>query len=81
MTRDAAIPVLHRLVGVPTTRTIRGIPTEVLLGVEEGFPTECALALDNTAQIYKAFLTRRITTLAAERMREVCDALQITLAC
>lgn len=34
LTRDAAIPLLNALVAVPATRTVRGLPSEVLL--EEG---------------------------------------------
>jgi len=47
LTREAAVPVLRTLLAAPLTRRIRGIPTEVLLGRNDGMPEECAAALDN----------------------------------
>jgi len=41
LTRDEAIEVLDKLLAVPATTTIRGIPTEVPLGREDGMPSEC----------------------------------------
>ena len=38
LTRDPAIPLLKRVIAVPTTRSIRGIPTEVRLGPDDGLP-------------------------------------------
>lgn len=81
LTRDEALPVLNRIVGVPATRSARGIPSEVPLGREDGMPADCALAFDNLRLVRKSLLTRRITILRAERMTEVCDALSFTFAC
>lgn len=81
LTRDAAIPVLGALLAVPATRTIRDIPTEVLLGVEHGMPTDCALSLDNTTVVPKAFFTEPICTLDSESMNQVCRALAIATDC
>src|SRR6185312_10634401 len=38
LTRQAAIPVLNALLAVPATRTIRQIPTEVVLDIDDGMP-------------------------------------------
>ena len=40
LTRDSAVPVLSGLLVVPVTRTFRGIPTEVPIGIEHGMPSE-----------------------------------------
>jgi len=40
LTRQEAIHVLNALLAAPTTRTVRGIPTEVRLGLEDGMPEE-----------------------------------------
>lgn len=74
LTRDGAIPVLRRVVVVPATRTVRGIPTEVRLSVDDGMPEECALSFDNVSTIPKAALREQICTLGPERMAEVCQA-------
>ena len=74
MTRSAAIPVLNRVVTVPTTRTIRGIPTEVLLGPEDGMRDHCVLSFDNIVTLPKAVLTDRICVLGAARLHQACRA-------
>lgn len=81
LTRDEAIPVLNQVLGVPATRTIRGIPTEVALGAPDGMPADCALTLDNVTLIRVALCTDRITRLGFDRMNDVCAALRIATAC
>jgi len=81
LTRQAAIPVLLRILAVPATRTIRGIPTEVSLGPEDGMPDECVLSLDNLTVIPRALFVERITRLRPERLGAVCQALAIATGC
>lgn len=81
LTRDEAIPVLTQVLGAPATRTIRDIPTEVRLGEADGMPGACCLSLDNVAPIRSSLCTERITSLPADRMREVCGALAAATAC
>lgn len=81
LTRDEAIPVVNQVLAVPLTRTIRGIPTEVRLGPQDGLPGECVAALDTVTTVRRALLTDRFATLGPERMREVCDALGHATAC
>jgi mRNA interferase MazF len=81
LTRQAAIPVLTSVLAVPATRTIRGIPTEVVLGESEGMPENCALSLDNVTVVPKELFRSRITRLSIERMSEVCRALALASGC
>lgn len=81
VTRQAAIPVLRSVLVAPATTQLRGIPTEVLLGPEDGMPRECALTLDNIAPVPKALLTERITRLGAAKLAELCRALNIAAGC
>lgn len=81
LTRDAAITVLHSVLAVPSTRTVRGIPTEVRLDVEDGMPEPCALTLDNLTLMPKALLVERICDLGPDRMAEVCFALGVAIDC
>lgn len=81
LTREAAIPVLQRVLAVPATRTIRGIPTEIVLDVEDGMPERCALSFDNVTTIPKSLLTGRICRLGADRLAEVCRALAVASGC
>jgi mRNA interferase MazF len=81
LTRQAAIPVLHAVLAVPATRTIRRIPTEVVLDEDDGMPERCALSLDNLAVVPMEFFRERITRLSLQRMSEVCRALSVATAC
>jgi mRNA interferase MazF len=81
LTRDQAIPVLHKVVIAFVTSKVRGIPTQVPLGPDDGMPRECAISFDNVRTVPKAFLTGRITTLSGPRMHEVCRALAIATGC
>lgn len=51
LTRDAAIRVLTAVTCAPITRTIRGIQSEVELGVEHGLPEACAISCDNVITV------------------------------
>ena len=81
LTRDAAIEPLTRVLGVPATRTVRGIPSEVELGPEDGLPDRCVLSFDNMRVLRKAYFVERICALPPERMRRVCEALAIATGC
>jgi mRNA interferase MazF len=63
VTRTEAAAVLQRIVVAPVTRTIRSIPTEVLLGPDEGLPVECVASFDNLQPISTSFLTDRLGSL------------------
>ncbi len=81
LSRQAAIPVLNALLVVPATRTVRGIPTEVALGPEDGMALECVLAFDNLGVVPKSLLTERITRLGPEKLAELCVALDVATGC
>jgi mRNA interferase MazF len=81
MTRSAAIPVLHNVLAAPITRTVRGIPTEVRLGVDEGMPTDCAASFDNLRVVPKAYLVDRVCSLDSAHMVEACRALRAAVDC
>jgi mRNA interferase MazF len=51
LTRDAAIAVLTSVTCAPITRTIRGIRSEVEIGVEQGLPEPCVITCDNVVTI------------------------------
>ena len=81
LTRDEAIPVLNQLLAAPATRTIRGIPTEVRLGPQDGMPQECVLSLDNVTLVRPELCTSLVTRLGERVMTEVCEALGRAMAC
>jgi mRNA interferase MazF len=82
LSRDAAIPRLRRALIGPCTTTIRGIPTEVRLDPgDDPIPRASAINLDSVESVSIATLVERLGRLSDERMREVCDALEIAVAC
>lgn len=81
MTRSAAIPVLNSVLAAPVTRTIRGIPSELRLGTEDGMPTECVASFDNLRVVPQAYLVDQICTLAPTRLAEACAALRAAVDC
>jgi mRNA interferase MazF len=81
LTRDAAIGHLSTVTVAPLTSTVRGVPSEALLDVEDGMKGRCAVNLHNAVTISQERLTNRIASLSEERMREVCAALRFSLGC
>lgn len=81
LTREAALPALRNVLVGLVTRTVRGIPTEVALGAEDGVPVDCAVSLDNLRTVPRALLTERISVLSGTKMHDVCRALTVATGC
>jgi len=75
LTRDSALEYLNDVLIAPVTSTIRGIPSEVALGLADGMPQSCAINLDHVQTVASDRLGAVITTLTPSRMTEVRDAL------
>ncbi|MGX6448608.1 type II toxin-antitoxin system PemK/MazF family toxin [Patulibacter sp. S7RM1-6] len=81
VTRGDVIPFLRRVVVAPVTRTVRGIPTEVPLGPDDGLAVECCASFDNLQPIDRRLLTEPAGRLAPERRPELCRALRALADC
>jgi mRNA interferase MazF len=81
LTRDSAVGHLATVTVAPITSTIRGVPSEVVLDIDDGMKGRCAVNLHNAVTLTQARLGRRVSALSAERMREVCAALRFSLGC
>jgi mRNA interferase MazF len=82
LSRDAAIPRLRRALIGPCTTTIRGIPSEVLLDpTEDPIPHISVVNLDSVESVSIGTLVERLGRLSDERMRQLCNALEIAVAC
>lgn len=81
LTRDSAIDYLSGVTVAPVTSTIRGVPSEVLLGVEDGMKTACAVNLHIVVTVSRARLGRRVARLSPARMEQICAALAFSLGC
>ena len=81
LTRDSAIAYLSTVTVAPITSAIRGVPSEVVLGVEDGMKAACAVNLHNAVTVSQQRLGRRVARLGPSRMGEVCAALRFSLGC
>jgi mRNA interferase MazF len=81
MTREEAIDSLNEVFVVFATTRIRGLPTEVELGREDGMPRDCVLNADHANTIAKGYLVEHITALAPEKVAAVCAALDTATSC
>lgn len=81
LTRNDAIDSLNEVFVVLATTNIRGLPTEVELGPDDGMPRDCVLNADHTATIPKGLLGELITTLGADQLDQVCRALDHATGC
>lgn len=77
LTRTAAIARLSGVTIAPLTRTLRNLPSEVVISPAEGVPTLCAASLDNILTIPKSLLDQRITSISRETLHEVFAAIRI----
>jgi mRNA interferase MazF len=81
LTRQEVIGLLHTVMVAPVTSTIRGAPSEVVVGVKEGLKHESVVNLDHVQTVERARLTGYVGQLGPDRMREVCRALSIAVGC
>jgi len=82
LSRDAAIPRLGRALIAPCTTTIRGLGSEVMLEPEgDPVPRTSVANLDSVESVSLAVLVERLGRLSDDRMREVCAALSVAVAC
>jgi mRNA interferase MazF len=81
LTRDSAIGHLATVTVAPITSTIRGVPSEVILDIDDGMKNRCAVNLHNPVTVAQTRFGRRVAALRAERMHEVCAALSFSLGC
>lgn len=80
VTRSEAVDVLTGIVVAPISRTLRGIPTEIRLGPDEGLLDDCAASFDNLQRIRRSALTDRAGDIGPRR-EEICVALRALADC
>jgi mRNA interferase MazF len=82
LSRDAAIPRLQRVLIGPCTTTIRGLASEVPLEPKEDpVPRVSAVNLDSVESVSVGTLVERLGRLSDDRMRQICAALEVAVAC
>jgi len=81
LSREDAIGVLHTVMVAPVTSTIRGIPSEVVIGIDEGLKHSSAINLDHVQTVEQSRLKRHLGKVRGEALAQLCQALAIAFAC
>lgn len=63
----------------PITRKLHGIPSEVVLGPDDGLPEPCAVNLDHVQTVARRRLGTLVTTLTGRRMAQIREVLLFAL--
>ena len=79
VSRDSAYAVRSSVTVVEVSTTIRGIPTEVLLGKRDGLPRRCVANTDSLVTIPKAWLEARIAPMHSDKLVALDAALSFSL--
>ena len=81
LSRNEAISWLHTVTVAPITSTIRGLPSEVVIGPAEGLKHPSAINLDHLQTVEQAALQEFLGSLDTQQMQLVCNALAVALGC
>ena len=79
LSRNDAYRVRSLVIIAPVTTRIRGIPSEVPLGIDDGMPQNCVANLDTITTIPKDCLQNHLTTLGSKKLKEVETAIRFAL--
>ncbi len=79
LSRNEAYSVRSLVIVAPVTTRIRGIPSEVRLGIKDGLPRDCVANLDTITTIPKDCLHNRLAVLNTVKLKELEDAICFAL--
>jgi mRNA interferase MazF len=81
LSREDVIGLIRTVMVAPITSAIRGAPSEVIVGLDEGLKSRSAVNLDHVQTVEQRLLRRYVGRLSADRMSEVCKALALAVGC
>ncbi|MGD0948734.1 MAG: type II toxin-antitoxin system PemK/MazF family toxin [Candidatus Binatia bacterium] len=79
LTRDAVLSTIGAIVVALVTRTVRQLPTEVVLGRRQGLPVSCAANMDNLLTVPRLRLKRLMGACDASKVEELNHAIKTAL--
>jgi mRNA interferase MazF len=79
LTRQDMIGRLETVTVAPLTSTVRGVPSEVVIGIEAGLKQPSAINLHHLATVPRAGLRAYVGSVPPETMDQVRDALLFAL--
>lgn len=81
LTRDPMGRLLNAVVAAPVTSTVRGLTTEVAVGLADGIRTPSVANLDQIQLVAISRLVRPVGRARATTMAALCDALAVAVSC
>jgi mRNA interferase MazF len=81
LTRPSLIGLLHTVTVAAITSTLRGSPTEIDVGPDDGLKSTSCVNLCNVFTVRQSDLRTFVGALSAAKMRRVCQALQVATGC
>lgn len=79
LTRDSVLQSINGIVVAIVTRTIRELPTDVVLGRRQGLPSRCVVNLDNLLTVPRDRLTKLMGACDTEKVTELNHAIKVAL--
>ncbi|MFC1906680.1 type II toxin-antitoxin system PemK/MazF family toxin [Chloroflexota bacterium] len=79
LSRNEAYSIRSLIVVATVTTRIRGIPSEVPLGTDDGMSQDCVANLDTIITIPKDCLRSRLATLSTRKLSEIEAAIHFAL--
>ena len=79
LTRSDMMPVLNTVTVAPLTRTIRGVASEVVVGIESGLKVPSAINLHHVVTVREPGLRRFVGTVPPAALAKVRSALLFAL--
>jgi len=81
LSRQGVIGLLRTVIVAPVTSTIRGLPSEVPVGIPEGLKQPSAVNLDHVQTVEQKHLKQFVGSLSAEKLEDACRALAVATGC
>ncbi len=76
LTRDSVLNRIGAVVVAIVTRTVRQLPTEVVLGRRQGLPVRCVANLDNILTVPRHRLKRQMSACDGDKITELNGAIK-----
>ena len=81
VTRSSVLDYLGSVTVAPISSTIRDVPSQLRLGVDDGMKARCAVNAHNLVTVRKDLIGRRVAQLSEARMHELCRAVAFSIGC
>ena len=75
------LPLLRTAMVAPVTSDVRGLPSEVAVGIAEGLKYDSVINLDHVQTVEQRLLRHYVGSLDKAKMARVCRALAIATGC